>query len=880
MSNADFSPVINNKKELGAFRFWCQKVLPLTYDDSLSYYELLAKVVHILNDVISNQLLEGEDIQNLANSFNELQGYVNNYFQTVDIQNEINRHLDELVSDGTMSELLAPIFNAYASETTEKVDSLELAVGRLSSRVLTIATRQQGLEDEFDLAVSAVTTDTEVTNIRRGTVGRTVTVGGVKTFYDNVYDTAGQSVRMQLDNMLWNVSKTRIGEETADLDDYKTPGNYYIYSNADASNVLHLPPVDTGVDKSCFIKILNYCAPEKDYEADNTYSSTYPYPLQVVCGWNGAWAYARVWTGTAWEPWKNLNWNVNALRVDGGTLLGESSVDLDNIKNVGNYYIQTTAQMNRVVNAPCANPGTLKVIDSCGVKITGDETLYRTQVYAEWNSNGIYIRSTDANGNYGLWESVSKGFPEEQLTDDITVEHRAGMGSSANYWVHEYLANGDYNPGYCVGFITDVHQIPLEKLDALLDYFIENKQVKVVINLGDLCLDKATDMDVSYIKHIYDRLFNAGIGFASCLGNHDVQGLTGQETLDLFCNGTNDEIILNQPDNETTGFKCGFIYGVDSNGLIWGDSSNVNNISTLADRVYMIQTYVRGQITYQPIYLGCCYDIKYNVVGTDPMSRRVCMHELDNSISIFAKVCNFLSDKDHSPWIMCAHEFWTLPVNASYPTGYQHISNKWDIYSTDDENGESNDTYNWYVTQFSQGGHVWTSAVINELKYKCFTRLMLAMEKGTSTGTLTFNSPQNGSEGQYIVPARNFNWVVDIYTALNDVALYVSGHEHIDLEYSRPTGYDPTYPDVSSSALVLTTNNTNNTQDYSDIIYDRNDRFYQNTNTTIACCPRKYRDGSFDNHGVTYIAQRFGAQNTTGGIPRKKLIYSRPLKRI
>lgn len=33
-------------------RFWCQKVLPLVYDNSLSYYELLCKVVTKLNEVI------------------------------------------------------------------------------------------------------------------------------------------------------------------------------------------------------------------------------------------------------------------------------------------------------------------------------------------------------------------------------------------------------------------------------------------------------------------------------------------------------------------------------------------------------------------------------------------------------------------------------------------------------------------------------------------------------------------------------------------------------------------------------------------------------------------------------------------------------------
>lgn len=36
------------------FKFWCQQVLPTVYDDSLSYYEVLNKVVKYLNDVIDD----------------------------------------------------------------------------------------------------------------------------------------------------------------------------------------------------------------------------------------------------------------------------------------------------------------------------------------------------------------------------------------------------------------------------------------------------------------------------------------------------------------------------------------------------------------------------------------------------------------------------------------------------------------------------------------------------------------------------------------------------------------------------------------------------------------------------------------------------------
>lgn len=42
-------------QELKHFKFWCQKVLPLVYDDSLSYYEVLCKVVDYINRIIDDE---------------------------------------------------------------------------------------------------------------------------------------------------------------------------------------------------------------------------------------------------------------------------------------------------------------------------------------------------------------------------------------------------------------------------------------------------------------------------------------------------------------------------------------------------------------------------------------------------------------------------------------------------------------------------------------------------------------------------------------------------------------------------------------------------------------------------------------------------------
>lgn len=51
--------------EFKEFKFWCQKVLPLVYDDSLSYYEVLCKVVDYLNKMV-------DDVNSVVNEYDDL----------------------------------------------------------------------------------------------------------------------------------------------------------------------------------------------------------------------------------------------------------------------------------------------------------------------------------------------------------------------------------------------------------------------------------------------------------------------------------------------------------------------------------------------------------------------------------------------------------------------------------------------------------------------------------------------------------------------------------------------------------------------------------------------------------------------------------------
>lgn len=89
--------------------FFCHKVLPLEYDESLSYYEILCKLVHSLNLTIEN-------VNQLGADFKALYNWVNNYFDNLDVQEEIDNKLDELIESGEFGRYLISILG-YVTPT-------------------------------------------------------------------------------------------------------------------------------------------------------------------------------------------------------------------------------------------------------------------------------------------------------------------------------------------------------------------------------------------------------------------------------------------------------------------------------------------------------------------------------------------------------------------------------------------------------------------------------------------------------------------------------------------------------------------------------------------------------------------------------------------
>lgn len=78
------------------FRFWCYKVLPLVYDDSLSYYELLCKVVKYINDLIDSDKAIIEDVDELKKDVEFVKNWIDNY-DTTTLENLLSEVLAKMI---------------------------------------------------------------------------------------------------------------------------------------------------------------------------------------------------------------------------------------------------------------------------------------------------------------------------------------------------------------------------------------------------------------------------------------------------------------------------------------------------------------------------------------------------------------------------------------------------------------------------------------------------------------------------------------------------------------------------------------------------------------------------------------------------------------
>ena len=130
IKNEDFKPTVSMKN----FRFWCQKVLPLVYDDSISYYEVLGKMVVYLNQVIDNVNADIDNVNTLKDAFIELQEYVAEAIQ-YDIS-DLEEAVASAIHSAEMASESATIASGSATTAQESASSALTSAQQASGRAI------------------------------------------------------------------------------------------------------------------------------------------------------------------------------------------------------------------------------------------------------------------------------------------------------------------------------------------------------------------------------------------------------------------------------------------------------------------------------------------------------------------------------------------------------------------------------------------------------------------------------------------------------------------------------------------------------------------------------------------------------------------------
>lgn len=126
----------NSIKMLSPFVLYCQKVIPLAFDESMSYYECLCALYSYLKDTVVPAVNNNADaLAEVQQKMVELKDYVDNYFDNLDIQTEVNNKLDEMAENNELASIIAQYLQAqfiYGFDTIANMKAADtLASGNI-----------------------------------------------------------------------------------------------------------------------------------------------------------------------------------------------------------------------------------------------------------------------------------------------------------------------------------------------------------------------------------------------------------------------------------------------------------------------------------------------------------------------------------------------------------------------------------------------------------------------------------------------------------------------------------------------------------------------------------------------------------------------------
>ena len=128
---------------------------PYVYDDTISFLELNRKLYHVVNELILA-------MQGLSTDYENLKDYVDDYFKNLNLENEVQRVINQMVEDGTLGklineELLGEINNNIA-EITSEIETINSSLTTTNDRIDDTNTNVSSLQTNLQTANKNITT--------------------------------------------------------------------------------------------------------------------------------------------------------------------------------------------------------------------------------------------------------------------------------------------------------------------------------------------------------------------------------------------------------------------------------------------------------------------------------------------------------------------------------------------------------------------------------------------------------------------------------------------------------------------------------------------------------------------------------------------------
>lgn len=575
--------------KISPFRFWCQKVIPLVYDESLSYYELLCKVVDYINNMATDVNTLADDVESMLQQFTDLQDYVDNYLDNLNVEEYLEEALDELAANGTLSSMLSSFYNSRECHLS--------MIGRLINDV----TGETGTEFVYQSCT-----------------------------YDNGYYVAGNT------GELYTIAKY---SSSGALEYYNNEAAYIGHANDITTDALYLYAA-TGNSPD----IARYNKTTLEY-VDNIDLSDYLINVQGVCYYeNELWFYGNAdIAGNIGIGFVNENGEVEHFFTTEPFYAGVQQgmcVDAHNIYILYNQEI-SIARINKETHSL---DFIYYIPESNGVYPTGEcESLF-------WKDNEICLAGvlyyTQRSGTGSAISAEQKAFALFKL--DIispTVENNAYSYHSGSI---PLVVNVNGNMEYAFNPMTTMTATSITVSTLVEGCLIANMQKACEIRLSNLTDNVAVLKDGSYTivaydpatvsltslecynsdiifagldaEHVYLRGCKAEINFYSgCLpegftinfSDAKLYNLTGSSITDFTINESKIAIY-----DMLTGFNSNIVFTVDrKTGVLFEIHSSVKRNNYYEKIIGSLGTSVYKTIRLVCSSGGDCFDLYQNATG-------------------------------------------------------------------------------------------------------------------------------------------------------------------------------------------------------------------------------------------------------------------------